>query len=69
MKNLLILLLAVGIVSCSSVKVSYDIDKSVDFTKYKTYGYSEDALKLPVQELNRNRVFTAVDRELDLKRA
>lgn len=64
MRNLLILLLAVGIASCSSVKVSYDIDKSVDFTKYKTYGYSEDALKLPVQELNRNRVFTAVDREL-----
>jgi hypothetical protein len=64
MKNLLILLLAVGIVSCSSVKVSYDIDKSADFTKYKTYGYSEDALKLPVQELNRNRVFNAIDREL-----
>lgn len=64
MKNLLILLLAVGIASCSSVKVSYDIDKSVDFTKYKTYNYSEDALKLPVQELNRNRVINAVDREL-----
>ncbi len=64
MKNLLILLLAVGIASCSSVKVSYDIDKSVDFTKYKTYNYSEDALKLPVQELNRNRVFNAVDNEL-----
>jgi|JI91814BRNA_FD_contig_121_335564_length_1158_multi_2_in_0_out_0_1 hypothetical protein len=64
MKNLFIFLLAVGIVSCSSVRTSYDIDKSVDFTKYKTYGYSEDALKLPVQELNRNRVFNAVDREL-----
>jgi hypothetical protein len=64
MKNLLILLLVVGIASCSSVKVSYDIDKSADFTKFKTYGYTEDALKLPVQELNRNRVFSAIDREL-----
>ena len=64
MKNLVILLLAVGIVSCSSIKTSYDIDKSVDFTKFKTYGYSEDALNLPVQELNKNRVFNAIDREL-----
>lgn len=64
MRNLLIFLLTVGIASCSSVKVSYDIDKSVDFTTFKTYGYSEDAQKLPVQQLNRNRVFTAIDREL-----
>lgn len=64
MKNLIILLLTLGIVSCSSVRTSYDIDKSVDFTKFKTYGYSDDALKLPIQELNRNRVFAAVEREL-----
>lgn len=64
MRNLLIFLLTVGIASCSSVKVSYDIDKSVNFTKFKTYAYSEDAKNLPVQELNRNRVFTAIDREL-----
>ena len=64
MKNLIILLLAVGIISCSSVRTSYDIDKSVDFTKFKTYGYTEDALKLPVQDLNKDRIFTAVDREL-----
>ena len=50
--------------SCSSIQTSYDLDKTVDFTKFKTYAYSEEALKLPVDDLNRNRIITAVDKEL-----
>lgn len=53
--------------ACSSLKVTYDYDSQTDFTKFKTYAYSEDALKLPVGDLNRDRVFAAIDRELAAK--
>lgn len=65
MKKLLFFLLLTSLWSCGpTVTVSYDYDKTVDFSKFKTYGYSEEALKLPVQELNRNRLIAAIDREL-----
>lgn len=64
MKRLPLLLFVALLGACSSVKVSYDIDKSTDFSKFKTYAYTDEALKLPVQELNRNRVTTAIDNEM-----
>ena len=65
MKKLSIILLAVVLGACGpTIKVTYDYDKTADFAKFKTYGYTEDALKLPVQELNRNRVISAIDKEL-----
>ena len=40
MKKVFILFAAVLFLgSCSSLKVSYDYDKTIDFTKYKTYSY------------------------------
>ena len=62
MKKALLILFVLS--ACSSVKVSYDIDKTVDFTKIKTYAFTEETLKLPVQELNRNRLIAAVETEL-----
>jgi hypothetical protein len=49
---------------CGSIKTSYDYDKTVDFTKFKTYNYTQEALMLPIQELNRNRILAAVDKEM-----
>ncbi len=63
MKKLYLFCLVV-LASCASVQTSYDYDKTVDFTKFKTYSYTEDALKMPIQELNRNRIIAAVDREM-----
>lgn len=60
-KGLLILFV---LSACSSVKVSYDIDKTVDFTKIKTFAFTEETLKLGIQELNRNRIIAAVEAEL-----
>lgn len=67
MKKLSILALSLLFAACSSLKVTYDYDKQTDFSTYKTYAYSEDALKLPVGDLNRDRVIAAVDRELAAK--
>ena len=58
---LLMLTVAVG---CSSVRVSYDVDRETNFNRYKTYGYSEDAKKLKGGELYAARVVRAVDAEM-----
>jgi len=68
MKRILPLLLMIALLSdCGSIKTSYDYDKGVDFSKFKTYNYTQEALKLPIQELNRNRVIAAVDKQLAAK--
>lgn len=67
MKYLLFVAMAISITSCSSVKVVYDYDKQVDFTKYKTYAFTEEVPKLPIDDLNRGRLITAVETELAAK--
>jgi hypothetical protein len=68
MKTLIICVLMMALaVSCSSVKVSHDFDKTADFASYKTYAYTKEALALPVNELNRTRLLAAIDTEMGLK--
>lgn len=66
MKNTLfaILILLAG---CSSIKVSFDYDKTADFSKYKTYAFTQDAQSFPMQELDRARVLAAIEDELKAK--
>jgi hypothetical protein len=64
MKSYLILLSVLILCGCSSVKVSHDYDRTVDFTRFKTYAYTPEALRSPVQELDRNRLLAAVDGEM-----
>ena len=50
---------------CSSLKVTYDMDKSVDFNKYKTfeyYGWQKDSGKL-LNDLDKKRIETAFGEE------
>ncbi|MFN8255912.1 MAG: DUF4136 domain-containing protein [Bacteroidales bacterium] len=68
MKNLiLVLIFALFAFSCTSVRISSDFDKTIDFTKYKTYKFTDEAMKLPVDDLNKNRLIAAVEKELGLK--
>jgi hypothetical protein len=64
MKTKLLFVLAIGLVACSSITTTYDYDKTVDFTKYKTYNFTPEALKLGIQELNRDRLLAAIDKEM-----
>jgi hypothetical protein len=53
--------------ACSSIQVTYDYDRQADYSKYKTYAFSEDSKKLPVNDLNRDRIFKAVETEMAAK--
>jgi hypothetical protein len=59
------LLLLLG--ACSSIKVTYDFDSTADFSKYKTYDFTEDAKNFPIQELDRTRILNAIDKEMTAK--
>lgn len=68
MKRLLLLSIIIAIaVSCSTVKVSSDYDKTVDFSKYKTFAFTNEALNMPINDINRNRVLNGVAAELAAK--
>jgi hypothetical protein len=68
MKKLIFLLFVlVTISSCSSIRVSSDFDKTATFPAYKTYAFTPEALALPLDDINRNRILTAVEKELAAK--
>jgi hypothetical protein len=68
MKNILLLAgILVFAASCSSIKVSSDFDKTAGFSSYKTYAFTPEALALPLDDINRNRLLAAVEKELAAK--
>jgi hypothetical protein len=68
MKNLLFLaFLMIIAASCSSIRVSSDFDKTAGFSSYKTYAFTPEALALPLDDINRNRLLAAVEKELAAK--
>lgn len=68
MKKLLIFaFILVVAASCSTIRVSSDFDKTAGFAAYKTYAFTAEALSLPVNDLNRNRILSAIETELAAK--
>jgi hypothetical protein len=68
MKKLILpLLILIVATSCTSIKVSSDFDKTVTFAAYKTYAFTPEAQSLKIDDLNRNRLLTAISNELSTK--
>lgn len=69
MKRLSVFIFVVMLMgACSpSVNVSMDYDKQVDFTKFKTYAYSNESQSVPLDDLNKRRLFTYVDEQMAAK--
>ncbi|MEM6863778.1 MAG: DUF4136 domain-containing protein [Bacteroidota bacterium] len=53
-------------VSCGSVRVDYDYDKSTDFSNYSTYNYFSD-METGLSQLDERRLFRVLDSTLNLK--
>lgn len=67
MKNILIAASICLLAACSSIKVTYDYDGSANFAKYKTFDFTDDAKNFPIQELDRQRVHAAIEKEMIAK--
>jgi hypothetical protein len=68
-KVLLIFAAALFLVSCSSLKTTVDFDKSVDFTKFKTYsyyGWAKDSDQI-LSQFDKERIEKALAHEFDVR--
>lgn len=65
--SLFISMFILALVSCKSTKFNSDYDQSIDFDTYKTFGFSELAKKLPVDDIVKNRIFQAIENNLTAK--
>ncbi len=67
MKKLFILFLSALVLSCSSVKTVVNYDEKVDFTEFKSYGFTEDDLEVAIGQNYRSTILSAVEKELIAK--
>jgi len=60
-----LLLLAVGITSCSTVKVASDYDQKVDFNQYKSFAFFKPGIdKADISDLDKKRILRAIEEEM-----
>jgi len=51
--------------SCSSPKYVIDYDNTVNFYQYKTYNFTPSADSIPINQLNKRRLFNAISFEMN----
>lgn len=67
-KLLPIVLVAIVLSSCSSVKVAADYDKAVQFDNYKTFAFFKSGIdKAEISDLDKRRILRAIEAELMAK--
>ena len=60
MRIIMIIMIVLCAISCSTVRVNYDFDKSADFTSYNTYNYYPQ-MQTGLSDLDSKRLFNAID--------
>lgn len=58
--------MVLGLLSCASVRVNYDYEKSTDFSNYSTYNYYPE-MTTGLSELDTKRLLAAVDSVMQAK--
>ncbi len=59
--KLLLLILILGIFSCSTVRVTTDYDAKTDFTSYKTFAFYKKGIdKAKISDLDKRRILKAI---------
>lgn len=66
--SIIVLLLVFGLVSCQSVHVATDYDKTVNFDQYKTFAFYKPSIdKADISDLDKRRILRAIDSALMAK--
>ena len=60
-----ILILPFILGGCSTLRVSSDYDREIDFSLYNTYNFTKKVEDLPINQLNKNRLIDAISREME----
>lgn len=66
MKYITIFLVVICAFSCSSVRVNYDYDKSVNFADYNTYNYYPE-IQTGLSDLDSKRIYNAIDSTMQMR--
>ena len=62
------LLLLYLMVSCQAVHINSDYDKTVDFSKFKTYAFYKTGIdKVEISDLDKKRILRSIDQEMTRK--
>lgn len=65
LKFLPIVIIALTISSCSSVRVAADYDKNAEFDNYKTFAFFKTGIdKAEISDLDKRRILRAIEKEL-----
>ena len=65
LKTLPLLLLALVVTSCSSVRVASDYDKNANFNEYKSFAFYKTGIdKAEISDLDKRRILRAIETEL-----
>ena len=51
--------------ACSPLKYMVDYDNGADFSRYKTYNFTPASDSIPMNQLNKRRLFNAVSNEMN----
>lgn len=66
--NIIFVILISGLfTACSSIKVTTDYDKGTDFSTYKTFMFVKEVADIPMNDLNKSRLLTSIEKELTAK--
>ena len=56
------------LISCGSVRVTYDYDSDSDFSSYKTYAFSKEQIEnLEISDIDKKRILSSVESYLNSK--
>lgn len=65
---IVLILIACLFTACSSsIKVTTDYDKGTDFSAYKTFNFVKEVADIPMNDLNKKRLLSTIEKELNAK--
>ena len=68
MKRILLLLLILVSINCSSIRVFADHDSAIDFSQYKTYAFFKPGIdEVEISDLDKRRILKAIEKQMEGK--